>query len=53
LTVLQAVALSIWHADLGQIVGVFAGTGWVLAIGGAMIYLFVLRPGLQREAERG
>ena len=46
---MQAVGLSLWHAELAQVVTVFAGSGWLLAVGGAAAYWFWLRPGLQEK----
>jgi O-antigen/teichoic acid export membrane protein len=46
LALLQAGALSLWHANLAQIVTVFAAGGWLLAAAGAVTYWFWLRPGL-------
>lgn len=48
----QAAGLALWHADLAQVVRVFAATGWLIAAGGALVYWFGLRPGLVRGVVR-
>jgi O-antigen/teichoic acid export membrane protein len=44
--VVQVVALSLYHQSIGQVIGIFTLAGWVVAIGGGVLYLFWLRPRL-------
>jgi O-antigen/teichoic acid export membrane protein len=46
---IQLLLLNLFHATLMQVTAVFALTGWVLAIGGLVLYLFWLRPRLMGD----
>jgi O-antigen/teichoic acid export membrane protein len=45
---LQNVLLARYHASLAQVTAVFSGTGWLLVLGGLLLYLLWLRPGIIR-----
>lgn len=51
--VLQLLLLAAFHQSLAQVTAVFALTGWVLAVGGLVIYLGWLRPRLARDRSIG
>jgi O-antigen/teichoic acid export membrane protein len=43
---IQLLLLNLFHATLMQLTAVFALTGWLMAIGGLLLYLLWLRPKL-------
>jgi O-antigen/teichoic acid export membrane protein len=48
----QVAALSLYHQSIGQVIGIFALAGWVVAMGGGVLYLFWLRPKLVLQSRR-
>lgn len=48
----QIFAYATWHTDLAQIVTIFGLSGWGLALGGALLYWFWLRPNVSTGRTR-
>ncbi len=49
----QQLLFGLYHRTLMQIAAVFMASGWVLALGGLLIYLLVLRPQLIARRSAG
>lgn len=47
--ILQNLLLSTYHQSLPQVTFIFSLSGWILAVGGTLIYLLWLRPSLKKE----
>jgi len=46
----QNLLLAVVHDNLEQVVFIFGLSGWLLALGGALLYVGWLRPGLKRQS---
>jgi O-antigen/teichoic acid export membrane protein len=53
MAVLQHTLLASFHQDVYQATAIFVLGGWVLALGGLLIYLLVLRPRLVQTSSEG
>jgi O-antigen/teichoic acid export membrane protein len=53
MAVLQHILLARYHESVYQATAIFGFGGWVLALGGLLIYLLVLRPQLARSSREG
>jgi O-antigen/teichoic acid export membrane protein len=51
--VLKIVLLGSSHGSLSQVIAAFGLTGWLLALGGLLLYLLWLRPGLKNHGGAG
>ena len=49
--VMQNLLLSIYHVTLAHVVAIFVVGGWILAVGGLLLYRFRLRPQLLAQVE--
>jgi hypothetical protein len=49
----QHLLLASFQENAQQAVAIFVSSGWVLALGGLLIYLFLLRPQLVRASNEG
>jgi O-antigen/teichoic acid export membrane protein len=47
----QVVAFSLYHERITQVIGIFTVAGWLVAIGGGVLYLFWLRPKLVLQSQ--
>ena len=53
MAIAQSLLLSLLHANVGQIMAIFAAGGWTLALGGLALYLLWTRPSLREAAGVG